>query len=185
MLIHINPQDIQNFLKFKNKKILPITETSSSAIDALKKRHTGLIIDDQFIRVGKELANCPHVKGWHKDMPRSCNSTKKTYKQLHKNWYQEINDRRHKSKKFKQFHSTRLKTWDDIFNASKTNGYCKSDPNQDNVEVAVDRYGNYLLIEGPHRVAFAQILGEERPSTERPWVASCSRTLLSGNGSSN
>ena len=77
MLIYINPQDIQNFLKFKKKKILPITETSSSAIDALKKRHTGLIIDDKFIRVGKELANCPHVKGWHKDIPRSCNSTKK------------------------------------------------------------------------------------------------------------
>tara|TARA_B000000565_G_scaffold70434_1_gene49331 strand:+ start:399 stop:590 length:192 start_codon:yes stop_codon:yes gene_type:complete len=63
MLIYINPQDIQNFLKFKKKKNLPITETSSSAIDAKKKRHTGLSIDDQFIRVGKELVNCPHVKG--------------------------------------------------------------------------------------------------------------------------
>ena len=63
MLIYINPQDIQNLLKFKKKKNLSITEKSSSAIDTIKKRYIGLIIDDQFVRTGKELFNYPHAKG--------------------------------------------------------------------------------------------------------------------------
>ena len=78
---------------------------------------------------------------------------------MHKTWYREINSGRHKNKSFKQFYENRLKTWDEIFNEIKTNGYSKSDLDQDNVEVAIDSHGNYLLIDGRHRVAFAQILG--------------------------
>ena len=78
---------------------------------------------------------------------------------MHKTWYREINGGKHKNKSFKQFYENRLKTWDEIFNEIKTNGYRKSDPDQDNAEVAIDSHGNYLLIDGRHRVAFAQILG--------------------------
>ena len=49
-----------------------------------------------------------------------------------------------------------------IFDEIKTNGYRKSDLDQDNAEVAIDSHGHYLLIDGRHRVAFAQILGVKK-----------------------
>ena len=163
MLIYINPQDIQKFLKFKKKKIIThYGDVKLSDRHHEKKRYTGLIVDDQFIKVGKVLVNCPHIKGMIQRYVEKLEWHETTYKQLHKTWYQEINGGRHKNKSFKQFHDNRLKTWDDIFNAIKTNGYRKSDLDQDNVEVAVDRHGNYLLIDGRHRVTFAQILGIEK-----------------------
>ena len=105
------------------------------------------------------MANCPHVKGMIQRYAEKLEWHETSYKKLHKTWYREINSGRHKNKNFKQFYENRLKTWDEIFNEIKTNGYLKSDLDQDNVEVAIDSHGNYLLIDGRHRVAFAQILG--------------------------
>lgn len=160
MLIYINPQDIQKFLKFKKKKIFThYGDIKLSDRHHEKKRYTGLIVNDQFFKAGKGLVNCPHIKGMMQRYVEKLEWHETTYKQLHITWYQEINGGRHKNKSFKQFHDNRLKTWDDIFNTIKTNGYRKSDLDQDNVEVAIDSHGNYLLIDGRHRVAFAQILG--------------------------
>ena len=128
----------------------------------MTKRYTGLIVDDQFIKVGKVLANCPHVKGMIQRYTEKLEWHETSYKQLHKTWYQEINSGRHKNKSFKQFQENRLKTWDEIFDEIKTNGYRKSDLDQDNAEVAIDSHGHYLLIDGRHRVAFAQILGVKK-----------------------
>ena len=160
MLVYINPQDIRNFLKFKKKKIaIQCGDLKLSDRHHDKKRYTGLIVDDQFIKAGKVLANCPHIKGMTQRYIEKLEWHETSYKQLHKTWYREINDGKHKNKSFKQFYENRLKTWDEIFNEIKTNGYRKSDLDQDNVEVAIDSHGNYLLIDGRHRVAFAQILG--------------------------
>ena len=160
MLIDINPQDIQNFLKFRKKKIIThYGDLKLSDRHHDKKRYTGLITDDQFIKAGKALANCPHVKGMIQRYAEKLEWHETSYKQLHKTWYREINGGRHKNKNFKQFYENRLKAWDEIFDEIKTNGYRKSDLDQDNVEVAIDCHGHYLLIDGRHRVAFAQILG--------------------------
>ena len=163
MLIHINPQDIQNFLKFKKKKITTYYgDLKLSDRHHDKKRYVGLVIGDQFIKPGKELVNCPHIKGMIQRYVEKLEWHETIYKQLHKTWYREINGGRHKNKSFKQFYDNRLKTWDEIFDEIKTNGYRKSDLDQDNVEVAIDSRGHYLLIDGRHRVAFAQILGVKK-----------------------
>ena len=112
--------------------------------------------------MGKVLANCPHVKGMIQRYTEKLEWHETSYKQLHKTWYQEINSGRHKNKSFKQFYENRLKTWDEIFDEIKTSGYRKSDLDQDNAEVAIDSHGHYLLIDGRHRVAFAQILGVKK-----------------------
>ena len=41
---------------------------------------------------------------------------------------------------------------------SKLKDIKKSEKKQDNVEIAIDKMGRFLLIDGRHRVAFAQIL---------------------------
>ena len=81
------------------------------------------------------------------------------YKTLHTTWYQKINNRKHAGKSFEEFYEHRLKKWDNIFNEIKTKGYKKSAKDVNNIEVAINKDGQILLIDGRHRVAFAQIAG--------------------------
>ena len=81
------------------------------------------------------------------------------YQRLHETWYQKINDRKHKGTSFEEFYEHRPKRWDHIFNEINTTGYKKSEKDLDNIEVALAKDGQFLLIDGRHRVAFAQIAG--------------------------
>jgi hypothetical protein len=159
MLVYINPLEIQNFIEFKNKKI--IANYKNLDLDARRfngDRFTGLIVEDNAIRTGDALKQCPHFIGTVQRFYEKLDWHKTEYKILHKSWYQKINNGKYKDKSFEEFYEHRLKKWDKIFKEIKTQGYKKSKNQHDSVEIAISGKGKLLLIDGRHRVAFAQIL---------------------------
>ena len=163
MFIYINPLAIQNFLGFKKKKVIAIYEDFElNARRYDEKRFTGLIVDDNAIEIGNKLKHCPHFKGTMQRFEEKLEWRETNYKKLYKTWYQKINNCKHKGKSFEEFYEHRLTKWDFIFNEIKTKGYKKSEKERDNVEIAIDKNGRFLLIDGRHRVAFAQILRLEK-----------------------
>jgi hypothetical protein len=163
MFTYINPLAIQNFLGFKKKKVIAIYEDFElNARRYKEKRFTGLIVEDDAIKTGEKLKNCPHFKGTLQRFEDKLEWHDTNYKKLHTTWYQKINNCKHKGKSFEEFYEHRLMKWDSIFNEIKTKGYKKSEKERDNVEIAINSNGDFLLIDGRHRVAFAQILKLEK-----------------------
>ena len=101
---------------------------------------------------------CPHIKGTLQRFQEKLDWQETEYRILYKSWYQKIDNGKHKRKSFQEFYENRLQRWDEIFHKIKTKGYKKSKNQQDNVEIAISGRGQFLLIDGRHRVAFAQIL---------------------------
>jgi hypothetical protein len=150
---------IQNFLGFKKKKVIATYDDFElNARCFQEKRFIGLIVEDNAIKTGKILKHCPHFKGTMQRFHKKLDWHETNYKKLHTTWYQKINDGKNKGKSFEEFYEHRLVKWDKIFNEIKTKGYKKSKRLRDNVEIAVNKRGEFLLIDGRHRVAFAQIL---------------------------
>ena len=163
MFIYINPLAIQNFLGFKKKKVIAIYEDFElNARRYNEKRFTGLIVKDNAIETGNKLTHCLHFKGTMQRFEEKLEWHKTNYKNLHKTWYRKINNRKYKDKSFAEFYEHRLIKWDLIFNEIQTKGYKESEKKRDNVEIAIDKMGRFLLIDGRHRVAFAQILRLEK-----------------------
>jgi hypothetical protein len=160
MLIYINPLAIQNFLRFKKKKVIAIyDDLELNARRHNKRRFTGLIVKDKAVKTGRKLMECSHFEGTMQRFDQNLEWHNTNYKKLHKTWYQKINGRKHDGKSFDEFYEHRLKKWDYIFNEIKTKGYKKSAKDTDNIEVAIKNDGQILLIDGRHRVAFSQIAG--------------------------
>ena len=163
MLLYINPQSIQNFLRFKKRKVIAIYDDFElSARRYNNRRYSGLVVKDKAVKAGKELMKCSHFEGTVQRFDQAMNWHDTDYKRLHETWYQKINGGKHKGKSFKEFYEHRLKKWDHIFNEIKTSGYRESVKDIDNIEVAIAKDGQILLIDGRHRVAFAQIAGIKR-----------------------
>ena len=163
MFVYINPLAIQNFLGFKKKKVIAIYEDFElNARRYNEKRFTGLVVEDNAIETGNKLTHCPHFKGTMQRFEEKLEWRETNYKKLYKTWYQKIHNCKHKGKSFEEFYEHRLTKWDFIFNEIKTKGYKKSEKERDNVEIAIDKNGGFLLIDGRHRVAFAQILRLEK-----------------------
>ena len=160
MLIYVNPLAIQNFLRFKKRKVIAIYEDFElNARRYKQRRFTGLIVKDKAVKTGRELIECSHFEGTMQRFNENMDWRDTNYKILYKTWYQRINGRKHKNKSFEEFYEHRLSKWDRIFNEIKTQGFKKSEKDLDNIEVAIKKDGQYLLIDGRHRVAFAQIAG--------------------------
>ena len=160
MLIYVDPQAIQNFLRFKKRKVIAIYDDFElNARRYKKRRFAGLIVQDKAVKKGRKLMQCSHFEGTVQRFAQNMDWRDTNYLRLHETWYQKINGRKHKGKSFEEFYNHRLKKWDHIFNEIKTKGYKKSEKNLDNVEVAIDKNGQFFLIDGRHRVAFAQIAG--------------------------
>ena len=160
MLIYVDPQAIQNFLRFKTRKVIAIYDDFElNARRYKKRRFAGLVVKDRAVKTGRELMKCSHFEGTMQRFAQNMDWRDTNYLRLHETWYQKINGRKHKGKSFEQFYDHRLKKWDYIFNEIKTKGYKKSAKDLDNIEVAIKKDGQLLLIDGRHRVAFAQIAG--------------------------
>jgi hypothetical protein len=159
MFIYIDPMSIQNFLRFKKKKVIATYDDFELNARSFKeKRFIGLIVEDDAIKTGEVLKHCPHFKGTMQRFHEKLDWHETNYKKLHTTWYEKINNGKHKGKSFEEFYEHRLAKWDRIFNEIKTKGYKKSEKLRDNVEIAINKRGEFLLIDGRHRVAFAQIL---------------------------
>ena len=101
---------------------------------------------------------CIHTSREHcKDFKRS-STGKKLSTEFYTSWYQKIDNGEHKRKSFPEFYEHRLQYWDKIFREIETKGCKKSKNQRDNVEIAINGRGQCLLIDGRHRVAFADIL---------------------------
>lgn len=159
MQIYIDPLKIQNFIGFKKKKIIAYYDNIElNARRYNGRRFSGLIVEDNAIRTGASLGICPHIKGTFQRFQEKLNWQETEYRILYKSWYQKIDNGKHKRKSFQKFYENRLQHWDKIFHEIETKGYKKSKNQQDNVEIAIGSRGQFLLIDGRHRVAFAQIL---------------------------
>lgn len=159
MLIEINPLEIQNFIGFKKKKIIACYGNLDLDVRRYNgERFSGLIVEDNAIKTGDKLTQCPHFIGTLQRFHEKLDWHETEYKILHKSWYQKINNGKYKNKSFEEFYEHRLKKWDKIFKTIRTQGYKKSKNQHDNVEIAISGKGQLLLIDGRHRVAFAQIL---------------------------
>lgn len=159
MLIYIDPLEIQNFIGFKKKKIIANYDDFDLNVRRYNgERFTGLIVEDHAIKTGDSLNQCPHFIGTLQRFHEKLDWRDTQYKILHRSWYQKINNGKYKGKSFEEFYDHRLKKWDKIFKKIKAEGYKKSKKQQDNVEIAINKDGQFLLIDGRHRVAFAQIL---------------------------
>ena len=159
MLIYIDPLKIQNFIGFKKKKI--IAHYNNLELNARRyngRRFSGLIVEDSAIRTGVALGMCPHIKGTFQRFHEKLNWQETEYKILYKSWYQKIDNGKHKRKSFQEFYENRLQHWDKIFREIESEGYKESKEQHDNVEIAINGKGEFLLIDGRHRLAFAQIL---------------------------
>ena len=159
MLLRIDPTAIQHFLKLKTDELEPGVNSKDLTARRYKgKRFTGLILQDCAIQKGRPLQRCPHFRGTLQRVQNGLNWDETEYGTLYNTWYTKMNGGKYQHKSFKDFYEHRLKTWDHIFNDIKTNGYKELKPKRDNIEVAINNSGQILLIDGRHRLAFAQTL---------------------------
>ena len=159
MLININPLSITHFLRFRKKKIIG----SNNNFELSSRRYNGnrfadLIVEDIAIKTGKALKQCPHIRATLQRFQDKLDWRETEYIQLYETWYRKIDNEIYKERSFEDFYEHRLKTWDSIFNDTKSEGYKASINPKANVEIAMNEYGQPLLIDGRHRVAFAQVL---------------------------
>ena len=158
--LKIDPKVIQHFLKLNTDELTPaINQQELSARRYKGKRYTGLILQDNAIQTGPPLQCCPHFRGTLQRVEQGLEWNQTEYKSLFNTWYTKMNGGKYQHSSFDDFYQHRLKEWDDIFNDIKINGFKESKPKRDNIEVAMNNSGQILLIDGRHRLAFAQTLG--------------------------
>lgn len=166
MIFHIDPAVVTNFLRFKKSKLIcKVSEKRISARKYQGERYIGLIIKDEAIKTGRSLQQCPHIRGTYQRFSEGRDWIDTEYKILHETWYKEA--QKNKLRTFEDFHNHRLNEWDKIYMDIKTNGFRQDPLPHGNIEVAINASGQFLLIDGRHRLCFAQILG----LTEIPVVA--------------
>ena len=160
MIFYINPAIVTNFIRFRKKEL--IHDLNGEKISARKyqgNRYAGLIVKDKAIKTGKSLQRCPHIRGTYQRFSEGRDWIDTEYKILFETWYKKVLDEKYKLSTFEDFFNHRLIEWDKIYMDIKTNGF-KQDPLiHGNVEVAINADGQFLLIDGRHRLSFAQILG--------------------------
>ena len=123
------------------------------------KRYFGMVIEDKALRAGKSLDQCAHVRAMHQHFVDGLDWCETEYSRLYEKKYRKME--RHGGKKgtFNVFARKKLKKYDSIFEDMKSNGYKQSSSIEENIEVALDASGEFLLIDGRHRLVLAQLLG--------------------------
>jgi hypothetical protein len=81
------------------------------------------------------------------------------YRYVVKKRYKFVKKTRKVKSSFADFRQRIFDTYDRIFEDIKVNGFKQSKSIEENVEIALCADGQILLIDGRHRLAFAQILG--------------------------
>ena len=160
MIFYIDPMVVTSFLRFRKRRL--ISDISYENISARRyqgKRFAGLITKDKAIKAGKPIQKCPHVRGTHQRFSEGREWIDTEYKSLYESWYKKIHDGKYALNTFEDFRNHRLNEWDKIYIDIKTNGFKEQAHIGENIEVAINSSGQFLLIDGRHRLSFAQILG--------------------------
>ena len=147
MLLYIDPQVIQYFLRFKKRKVIAIYDDFElNARRYNKRRYSGLVVKDKAVKAGRELMKCSHFEGTVQRFDQAMNWHDTNYKRLHETWYQKINGGKHKGKSFEEFYEHRLKKWDHIFNEIKTSGYRESAKTSTTLKLPLQKMVRYYSL---------------------------------------
>lgn len=157
MLLEVDPLVVTHFLrKFRRFKGAPKGMTARTFDN---KRYFGMVIEDKALRAGKSLDQCAHVRAMRQHFVDGMDWSETEYSRLYDKKYRKME--RHGGKKgtFNIFARKKLNKYDSIFEDIRLNGYRQSSSIEENIEVALDANGEFLLIDGRHRLVLAQLLG--------------------------
>lgn len=146
------------------------------------KRYFGMVVADQALRPGKRLQRCKHVRAMHQRFVEGLDWHQTKYSDLfEKKYKQQMKGERPKRGGFKAFLSEKLDWYDAIYQDIDRNGYRPSASLEENVEVALAANGEFLLIDGRHRLILAQLLGLKKiPVVVNLLAESVAQSLIDG-----
>ena len=159
MLLSVDPAKVANFLYKESSNSLLGAPVSVTARTFRKRRYMGLVVHESVLRVGKPLVACPHVRAMYQHFYSGRDWLQTDYRYVLKKRYKLLQKTRKVKASFMDFQQKKFDTYDRIFKDIKVNGFKQSESIEENVEIALCADGQILLIDGRHRLAFAQILG--------------------------
>ena len=157
MLLEVDPTVIARFLR-KLRRFNGAPE-GMTARTFDKRRYFGMVIDDKALRPGKSLDQCAHVRAMRQHFVDGLEWCETEYSRLYDKKYRKMERHGGKKGNFNVFARKKLEKYDSIFEDMKSNGYKQSASIEENIEVALDASGEFLLIDGRHRLVLAQLLG--------------------------
>jgi len=158
LLLEIDPAVVTHFLHIESRR-LEGAPKSMTARTFDNKRYFGMVIADQALSRGKSLDKCKHVRAMRQHFVEGLDWSQTEYSKLYEKKYRKMERHGGKNGSFSIFARKKLKKYDVIFEDIKSNGYKQSDSIEENIEVALDASGEFLLIDGRHRLILAQLLG--------------------------
>lgn len=159
LLLHINPNTIQYFLKVDRNKAFPGAPKNMTARTFKRQRYVGIVVNDQALTYGRPLEKCRHVQAMLQHFCEGKEWEQTEYLKLYKKKYEQKQIRRKQGNSFNDFCNQKLVKYDQIFKDIQENGYKASESIEQNIEIALGPGGEPLLIDGRHRLIIAQILG--------------------------
>jgi len=158
LLLEIDPAVVTHFLHLESRKLRGAPK-AMTARTFNNKRYFGMVIADKSLKPGKSLDKCKHVQAMHQRFVEGLDWSQTEYSKLYEKKYKKMERHGGEAGDFKIFARKKLKKYDAIYKDIERNGYRPSSSIEENIEVALDANGEFLLIDGRHRLVLAQLLG--------------------------
>lgn len=158
LLLEIDPAVVARFLSLQTRKLSGAPK-AMTARTFDKKRYFGMVIADKALKPGKSLEACMHVQAMHQRFVEGREWGQTEYTKLYEKKYRKMKRHGGKGGDFEEFARNKLERYDSIYRDIECNGYRQSASIEENVEVAWDANGKFLLIDGRHRLVIAQLIG--------------------------
>ena len=158
LLLEIDPAVVTRFLRLESRKLRGAPK-AMTARTFNNKRYFGMVIADKALKPGKSLEECKHVQAMHQHFVEGRDWSQTEYLKLYEKKYKKMERHGGESGDFKIFARKKLKEYDSIYRDIERNGYKQSASIEENIEVALDANGEFLLIDGRHRLVLAQLIG--------------------------
>ena len=158
LLLEIDPAVVTHFLHLESRKLRGAPK-AMTARTFNNKRYFGMVIADKSLKPGRSLDKCKHVQAMHQRFVEGLDWSQTEYSKLYEKKYKKMERHGGEAGDFKIFARKKLKKYDAIYKDIERNGYRPSSSIEENIEVALDANGEFLLIDGRHRLVLAQLLG--------------------------
>ena len=158
LLLEIDPAVVTHFLHLESRKLRGAPK-AMTARTFNNKRYFGMVIADKSLKPGRSLDKCKHVQAMHQRFVERLDWSQTEYSKLYEKKYKKMERHGGEAGDFKIFARKKLKKYDAIYKDIERNGYRPSSSIEENIEVALDANGEFLLIDGRHRLVLAQLLG--------------------------
>lgn len=175
-LVWVNPKSVDYILRMKPNSLTkhPITSFGHPV--------PGLILPDEYIETGELFLDNEEVKALHGRYVKGLPWEETGYRKIYDKRRATLEDFKRAFPEWSNYQNDKLKAWDGLFENIKKSGYKAHKVPRKNIEVAVNKSGDVLFVDGKHRLYFAQLLGiESIPVIVNIWSeALCSRTSEPG-----